>query len=169
MSLSDSLKVTIRLTCSRKLQNLPKEILHMICDKLPIDSLQQLSLTNKSIRATVLSLCKEVELARVSVRRPEIEKKISKALVINCSKLDYDVFRETVKECNIVKVKVFASLTRSQINYLTMIMKDFGRVKQVCTQAKKSKIWCTVKKIKKAKFSVVSMVSFSIHFQVICI
>ena len=105
----------------------------------------------------------------MNVHRPEIEKKISKVLVINCTNPDYDVSRKTLLECNIISIKVYASLTRSQIKYLTMIMKHVDRVKVAYTHPNKVNLWNTFKKIKKAKFTVVSMVSFSIHSQFICI
>ncbi|GAN05799.1 hypothetical protein MAM1_0102d05274 [Mucor ambiguus] len=129
----------------------------MICDELQINSLQQLSLANKSLRTIIFSLSNEIELTRVNVRRLEIEKRISKVLVINITDIDYDVFRDTLEQCSMHKIKCFVNLTRRQMNHLTMIVKNFKRLKQVCAQSARIESWKIVTKVKKAKFSVVSL------------
>lgn len=130
----------------------------MICDELSVDSLQQLSLTNKILRNTVLGLSREIVLSSSIEYRLEVICKISKVLIVNSSQLTYDAFRDVLEKCRIEKIKVMVGLTRNQINYLTMIIKCYEKVKQIYTLPNAVEAWHTVKRVKKAKYSVISMV-----------
>ncbi|KAL7320691.1 hypothetical protein PS15m_000554 [Mucor circinelloides] len=129
----------------------------MICDELSVDNLQQLSLTNKILRNTVLGLSREIVLSSSIECRLEVICKISKVLIINSSQLNYDAFRDVLERCRIEKIKVAVGLTRNQINYLTMIIKCYEKVKQIYTLPNAAETWHTVKRVKKAKYSVISV------------
>ncbi|KAL9548282.1 hypothetical protein MBANPS3_005763 [Mucor bainieri] len=144
-------KLAIKPTCTRKLYSLPQETFSMICNYLAVNDLQQLSLANKNMRASVMGLSRQIALPVVMPRYLEIQCKITRVLNIRDSQLSYDIFHRVIKKCNIRTIKTHVALSRYQIESLVSFMKQRSNVHLQIVSSEIEK-WKTAKKQKKTKF-----------------